>query len=150
MLVMLLNLVLWIWFAIPELAWPVHPNPFVGIIIGVTILIPCTMIWIKGVKDAGRESMQPSAETKMYGGIYNHIRHPQTLGEFPWFVVCALFINSLFLVAWTILFIIVYTPIMIHFEEKDLIKRFGDAYREYQLRTGAIFPKFRRRESSDS
>ncbi len=145
MLVMLINLILWIWFPIPELAWLVHPNPWVGIIIGVIILIPCTIIWIFGVKAAGSESMTPSTETRMYGGIYNHIRHPQTIGEFPWFVVCALFINSLFLVIWTTLFIVIYTPIMIHFEEKDLVKRFGDAYREYQQRTGAIFPKIRKR-----
>ncbi len=145
MLVMLLNLILWIWFPIPELVWLVHLNPWVGITIGVIILIPCTVVWILGIKAAGSESMTPSTETKMYGGIYKHIRHPQTLGEFPWFVVCALFLNSLFLVIWTTLFIIIYTPIMIHYEEKDLVKRFGDAYREYQQRTGALFPKIRKR-----
>ncbi len=147
MLVMLLNLILWIWYPIPELAWPVHPDRLVGIIIGVALLIPCTVVWILGVKAAGGESMTPSRETQMYGGIYNHIRHPQTLGEFPWYVVCALFINSLFLVLWSLIFILVYTPIMIHFEEKDLVKRFGEAYREYQQRTGALFPKIRKQQT---
>ena len=35
------------------------------------------------MKDAGSESLHPSKETVMYGGIYNYIRHPQALGEFP-------------------------------------------------------------------
>ncbi|MHA1384825.1 MAG: hypothetical protein ACTSR3_13830 [Candidatus Helarchaeota archaeon] len=32
--------------------------------------------------------------------------------------------------------------IIIYYEEKDLVKRFGKAYIEYQHNTGAIFPKF--------
>ena len=30
---------------------------------------------------------------------------------------------------------------MIHYEEIDLVKRFGEKYNEYQKRTGALFPK---------
>ena len=103
-------------------------------------------IMIKGVVDAGSETLTPSEETKMYGGIYNHIRHPQTVGEMPMFVALAFALNSWFLVLYTFVFIIVYTPLIMYIEEKDLVKRFGDSYRQYQKETGAFFPKLRKRK----
>jgi protein-S-isoprenylcysteine O-methyltransferase Ste14 len=139
--IMTINFILWIWFPIPEFAWPVHLNHLVSILIGLILAIIFTPIWIKGIIDAGPETMKPSAATQMYGGIYNYIRHPQAVGEMPWFVIIPLFINSFFLVIWSIIMIIIVSPIIIYYEEKDLIKRFGDKYREYQKRTGAIFPK---------
>lgn len=99
----------------------------------------------KGVIDAGKESLEPSKETKMHGGIYNHIRHPQTIGEFPLFVAVAFLLNSWFLVIVMTIWMSLYVPIIMYFEEKDLIRRFGDAYREYQKRTGALFPKLRKK-----
>jgi len=144
--VMTVNMVLWLWFPIPGLAWPVHSIWLVSILLGLILAMLFTPIWIKGVRDAGKEAMVPSQSTEMFGGIYNYIRHPQMVGEMPWFVTIAFFINSLFLTIWAIIMIIIVTPIVIHYEEKDLIKRFGDEYREYQKRTGAIFPKRRTRK----
>jgi hypothetical protein len=34
------------------------------------------------------------------------------------------------------------TAVVIRYEEKDLVKRFGDAYLECRQRTGALIPKF--------
>lgn len=143
---MTVNMVLWLWFPIPVLAWPVHTIWLLSILLGLILAMLFTPIWIKGVRDAGKEAMVPSQSTEMFGGIYNYIRHPQTVGEMPWFVIIALFMNSLFLTIWAIIMIIIVTPIIIHFEEKDLIQRFGEKYREYQKRTGAIFPKLRKRK----
>jgi len=144
--VITVNLILWLWFPITELAWPVHPIWLFSILIGIILAIVFTPILIKGAIDAGKEAMEPSQSTKMFGGIYNYIRHPQTVGEMPWFVIIAFFLNSLFLAIWAIIMIIIVTPIIIHFEEKDLIKRFGNEYREYQKRTGAVIPKLRKQK----
>ena len=144
MFVITISMILWFWFPIPLLAWPVSDNWFLSVLIGVILAIIFTPIMFKGFKDAGRESMEPSKSAKLHGGIYNQIRHPQTLGEMPWFVIISLFINSLFLVIWATLMIFITTPIIIHYEEKDLIKRFGREYQEYQRRTGALFPKLRK------
>jgi len=100
--------------------------------------------------DAGSETIRPSPDTKLYGGIYNYIRHPQTLGEFPLFVAISFAVNSLLLVVISVISLIIYVPIMIHYEEKDLVKRFGEKYIEYQKRTGALFPKFwKKKENSN-
>ncbi len=143
MIVIVVNMLLWLWLPIPGLAWFVSLNWLFSILIGVVLACVFTPIWIKGIKDAGRETMEPSESTQMYGGIYNYIRHPQMLGEMPWFVIIALFLNSLLLVIWSILMILITSPIIIYYEEKDLVERFGDDYREYQHRTGAVFPKLR-------
>ncbi len=140
-----INLVLWTWFPIPSLNWKIHSNNLIGIFLGIIISLPSAYILLKGVKDAGFETIQPSKETLMYPGIYKYIRHPQSTGEFPLFLALAFAMNSWFLVIVMATHMIIYLPIMIYFEEKDLIRRFGDKYRDYQKRTGAIFPKIRKK-----
>jgi protein-S-isoprenylcysteine O-methyltransferase Ste14 len=140
--VMIANVILWIWYPIPELNWKVNENFWVGIIIGIIMLIPCVLLLVIGIRDAGGETLKPSKETTLYKGIYNYIRHPQTLGEFPMFVALSFMINSIFLVLWSTVFIIIIVPIIMHFEEMDLVKRFGDEYVEYKKNTGAFIPKF--------
>lgn len=59
------------------------------------------------------------------------------------FVAIAFAVNSWFLVIVTFAYIIIYTPIMLYFEEKDLVKRFGESYKQYQKETGMLFPKIK-------
>jgi protein-S-isoprenylcysteine O-methyltransferase Ste14 len=144
-LISVINLIIWIWFPLPVVeTWIISSNIWIGIIIAICISIPCLVIMALGVKVAGSETLSPTRETEMYGGIYKYIRHPQTLGEFPTFVALSFAFNSWFLVIVSAAFIILYTPIMIHYEEEDLIRRFGDKYQEYQKKTGAIFPKLKK------
>ncbi|NHJ32960.1 MAG: isoprenylcysteine carboxylmethyltransferase family protein [Asgard group archaeon] len=139
-------IILWHWYPIPEIDWVIFStNWWIGLIIFAVIFIPGLVIMIKGVVDAGSETLTPSEENKMYGGIYERIRHPQTVGEMPMFVALAFALNSWFLVLYTIIFIVVYTPIIMYFEEKDLVKRFGDDYRQYQKEVGAFLPKIRKK-----
>ncbi len=140
--VSVINMIIWIWYPLPIVGeWKINEDIWVGIIIGLAILIPGLFLVIKGVMDAGSETLSPSKDTKMYGGIYKYIRHPQTLGEFPMFVAISFMLNSWFLVVLSAVYIIVYIPIMMYFEEKDLTRRFGDKYLEYKKQTGALFPK---------
>ena len=134
--------ILWIWFPIEELNWKIFPNWWIGIVVGIVIILPGAVLMYKGVKDAGKETLTPSKESEMYGGIYKYIRHPQTIGELPMFPALALCLNSWFLFIIMTVFIVIYMPIMLIFEEKDLVKRFGEPFKEYQKTTGAYFPKY--------
>lgn len=144
-LIMVTNMLLWIWFPIPNMKGVVYNNFLVSIVIGLSIAIPSLCLLLKGLKDAGKESLHPSKDTIMFGGIYQYIRHPQNFGELSLFIALAFAINSLFLVLWSIISVIIYLPIIIYFEEKDLVKRFGKAYIEYRHYTGILIPKFWRR-----
>lgn len=140
--VIIINIILWIWFPVSFLDWRIAGDYLPGVLIGLAIIVPGMIIMVKGMMDAGKETMEPSKKTTMYTGIYMYIRHPQSLGEFPMFVAVAFMVNSWFLVIITAMFVVLYVPIMIYYEEKDLVLRFGDAYKEYQARTGALFPKW--------
>ncbi|MBI2682183.1 MAG: isoprenylcysteine carboxylmethyltransferase family protein [Acidobacteriales bacterium] len=74
-------------------------------------------------------------------GLRQKVRHPIYSGHF------------LMMTAWTAAggtlahyalwsFGIITGALMVHFEEKELVQRFGDAYREYQHTVPAIFPRF--------
>ena len=94
----------------------------------------------RGIKDAGKETMAPDKSHTMYGGIYEKIRHPQAVGEFPLWLVTALFLNSPFLVILSF----VWLPFFIWWcfiEERDLELRYGDAYLEYKNRVGMFWPR---------
>jgi protein-S-isoprenylcysteine O-methyltransferase Ste14 len=139
--ILVIQMILWVWFPIPGLTMIVHPNPLIPILLGVVIAIPLTAILMQGIRNAGKETMSPSLDTELFGGIYKYIRHPQMVGELPWFIIIALFLNSFFLVLYSVLVLLISFPIIIYFEEKDLVKRFGDRYVEYRKRTGCVFPK---------
>jgi protein-S-isoprenylcysteine O-methyltransferase Ste14 len=117
-------------------------------IFGIMIAIPFSIVMVKAMIDGGKEHTAPYQETPMHRGIYNYIRHPGALGEMPLYIALAIFLNNWFLVLWMTFFVFVYTPIAIFFEEKDLVKRFGDEYLEYKKRTGAIFPKIRKQSNT--
>lgn len=145
-LLTIINLILWIWYPVPIFStWTISPNMWISVIIGCIALLPLCVIMFLGIKDAGSESLSPSKDTEMYGGIYKYIRHPQSLGEFPIYIVIGIFLNSWFLIIISTIAIIIYVPLMIHYEEIDLIRRFGDKYKEYQKTTGALLPKLRKR-----
>ena len=139
------NYILTIWYPIPWDA-TVSERYWISLVIGFGIGSIFSPIMIMGLIDAGKESKTPGAAKKIHSGIYKYIRHPQVLGDWPLFVVLALFANSWILCILSITFIIIYTPIMIILEERDLVKRFGDSYREYQKTTGVLFPKLINKE----
>lgn len=115
-----------------------------SIIIGIVILIPSGWLMIRGLLDAGKEAMAPQVDQKLYQGIYTKVRHPQALGELPLWWVGALFLNSPFLALYSFIFVPIFY-IMVKTEEKDLILRFGEAYKAYRLKTGMFIPKRKRR-----
>jgi len=137
----IVNLILWIWFPVNSLNWRITNDYALIFIISIFLMIPFLIIIFKAVKDAGIETVSTSEEQKMYEGIYNHIRHPQMLGASPLILIICCLLNSLFLLILFSILIVIIVPIVIHYEEKDLVERFGDSYKEYQEKTGAIIPK---------
>ena len=137
----ILNFILSIWFPVKSLNWPIsqdYPSLFITSII---LMVPFLIIIFKAVIDAGSETIITSEDNQMYGGIYNYIRHPQMLGASPLVLLICCLLNSLILLYWFSILISIIVPIVIYFEEKDLLERFGESYKEYKGKTGAIIPK---------
>jgi protein-S-isoprenylcysteine O-methyltransferase Ste14 len=141
MMVIAVNYILYYWFPLPLPLPTTFPWSWsVSAMIAACIGVPCMYLMLRGIKDAGEETMKPKREHEMYGGIYEKIRHPQALGEFPLWWMIAFLVHSPFLV----LFSFVYVPVWYYLcvaEEKDLIIRYGAAYEEYRQRVGFWIPK---------
>lgn len=116
----------------------------VSIAIAVLITIPAATIHIKGIADAGKETMIPEKGQTLYKGIYKYIRHPQAVGEAALCWTIAFLLNSPFLVLYSIVWIPIFYFMCVA-EERDLIIRYGEPYTAYRKQTGMFFPKLRRR-----
>lgn len=76
-------------------------------------------------------------------GPYRYVRHPSYLGYFLMFLGLVLTWTNLLAVP-SLIAVPGYVA-MIDKEEKFLIERFGDEYRQYQERTGRLFPRLGKR-----
>jgi len=116
-------------------------------LIAAAIAVPSGYLWWQGMRDAGEETLVPKKEHTLYGGIYGRMRHPQAVGEMPFFWVFAFSLHSPLLVllsfGWVPIFLIASFA-----EERDLILRYGTEYEAYRQRTGFLFPRCRRKEES--
>ncbi len=115
---------------------------WISLVLAIIIGAPSVYLMFRGMKDAGKETMTPRKEHTMYGGIYERMRHPQAVGESVIWFPFALFLQSPFLVLYSFVFI----PIMYIFcvyEERDLVIRYRDEYREYQNSVGFFGRKLR-------
>lgn len=141
MVVAAVNYVLYYWFPLPLPLAHTFPWPWwISVLIALVIGIPSVYLMLRGVRDAGEETMSPKAEHEMYGGIYEKIRHPQAVGEFPLWFVIAFLVHSPFLVLFSFLYIPVWVYLCVA-EERDLCIRYGAPYEEYCRRVGFWFPK---------
>ena len=119
----------------------IFPWPYItSVLIGIVILVPSLYLMILGLKDAGRESLEPKKEHTLYGGIYDTVRHPQAIGESVLWFPIALFLNSPFLALYSFVWLPIFY-IMCAAEERDLLIRYGEPYREYRDRVGFLIPK---------
>ncbi len=77
-----INYVVYFFYPLPIGLPLVLPWPWlVSVLIAIIILIPSLYLMVIGMKDAGRETLEPKKEHTLYGGIYETVRHPQAIGE---------------------------------------------------------------------
>jgi protein-S-isoprenylcysteine O-methyltransferase Ste14 len=133
------NYVLYVFYPLPIPLSRTFPwSWWASALIAVLIAIPSGYVWF--LRDAGEETMFVKKEHTLYGGVYNKIRHPQAVGELPFWWVIAFLLHSPFLVLYSFVWIPVFV-FMCWAEEQDLLIRYGEAYAEYRDRTGFLFPK---------
>jgi protein-S-isoprenylcysteine O-methyltransferase Ste14 len=88
------------------------------------------------------EFLKRKSETLVTGGAYRYVRNPIYLGMFTFVIALALVAaNWLLLLPSLVVVTLVY--MQIGNEEKMLIAKFGEQYRDYMNRTPRLIPKFR-------
>lgn len=99
---------------------------------------------IKGVQETTLEvSESHRTEEIITSGIYSKLRHPQYLGAILSHIAASTLFSALFsMIATT--FIIIYNYIISWKEEKELIKEFGEEYKQYKKKVPMFIPRFYR------
>lgn len=135
------NYIIYFFYPLPILLprafpWDYWISAFIAILIG----LPGIYLMVRGIKDAGIESIAPDKKHTLYGGIYKKIRHPQATGEVTLWWVAAFLLNSPFLAIISLIWLPIFY-IFCRAEERDLVIRYGAPYLEYRKNTGFIIPK---------
>ncbi|MHA1137794.1 MAG: methyltransferase family protein [Candidatus Thorarchaeota archaeon] len=137
----IINYIVYVFYPLPlDLPLTLPWDYLLSFIFSFVILIPSAYLMIKGMRDAGEETLEPKKEHILYTGIYDTVRHPQAIGEAVLWFPFALWFNSLFLVLYSFIWIPIFY-IMCWAEERDLIIRYGQPYLDYRNRVGFLIPK---------
>lgn len=93
----------------------------------------------------GKGTLAPWAATKhlIVEGPYKYTRNPMITGVLGILAAEALFLSSLYIFYWMILFFIINCIYFKLFEEKQLENNFKEEYFEYRKNTPMWFPKIR-------
>lgn len=94
------------------------------------------VVWILGMISLGKSlAVLPGAETLRTGGIYRYLRHPIYVGInltlFGLLAAC----GSIFGMVYMAIVVIPLNWVRAREEEKALIEKFGDGYRDYREKT---------------
>jgi protein-S-isoprenylcysteine O-methyltransferase Ste14 len=112
---------------------------------GVFIIICSEILFLLahiGLKNNWSPSLEMYEEhTLITDGIFKYIRHPMYLSQLIWAIGQILLIQNWIAGLSSIIVFFPFYLLRIGAEEKMLLGRFGTAYREYEKRTGRLFPK---------
>ncbi len=112
--------------------------------VGVILILLALFVFWRSHADLGL-NWSPTLEIRtehnlITNGIYGYIRHPMYASQWIW-----VFAQPLLLQNWIAGFLnlLVFIPfyfLQVRAEEKMMLDTFGDEYREYMNKTGAVFP----------
>ncbi|HEV2863520.1 MAG TPA: isoprenylcysteine carboxylmethyltransferase family protein [Pyrinomonadaceae bacterium] len=147
-----LLLLFWQWRPLGGVVWSVESQPVVWLVywlyfFGWALLLASTcmidhfdlfglrQVWrhLRGLPDTRPEFKTP--------GLYRHVRHPIYLSWLCifWATPRMTAAHLVFALATT-----AYIFVAIQFEERDLVRFYGDAYRRYRRQVPMVFPRLRR------
>ncbi|TFF68291.1 isoprenylcysteine carboxylmethyltransferase family protein [Candidatus Thorarchaeota archaeon] len=117
--------------------------PIIHLILGIAFLIPGAWLGLKGMTTLSLEvSAQHLPREVIKSDIYSRVRHPQYLGGFLSHIGISLLLSaSLSLICTPIVLIVIY--FLCRKEERELIREFGDEYREYKQEVPMFVPRLR-------
>jgi protein-S-isoprenylcysteine O-methyltransferase Ste14 len=111
--------------------------------VGSAVLAVPFILWV--FRNIGRNISETvltkSDHMLITSGPYRWIRHPLYSGSIWMLFSLSLIASNWFLLIYVTIGLVGFRWLVIPAEEKQLVKAFGDNYRNYQQRTGALFPK---------
>jgi protein-S-isoprenylcysteine O-methyltransferase Ste14 len=113
--------------------------------LGVILILLALLVFWRSHADLGLNwspSLEIRTEHKLItNGIFGYIRHPMYASQWIWVIAQPLLIQNWIAGFLNLLVFIAFYTLRVRAEEKMMLDTFGDEYREYMNKTGAIFPK---------
>ena len=120
------------WFSPKHFGFGIRPLVYVGLTIGLSGVV----LWILAMIYLGKSlAVLPGGDRLVTQGVYRYLRHPVYLGIDMTLFGLFLAVGS---TAGMIYFFVVVVPLNIirsRFEEKALLRKFGDQYQTYRQHT---------------
>jgi protein-S-isoprenylcysteine O-methyltransferase Ste14 len=116
----------------------------ISIFPGIALLVIAAVIELVteqalGIKRIlGSSEFEKSQDKLITSGIYKYARHPRYFEHPLWFVGLGLTFGYTSML-WFALYLFISFAITAHFEEQELIKRYGKEYLNYKKKTPAFF-----------
>ena len=141
----LLAVVLLFVFRPTAVAWSAIPisdaTRWAGVVVGALGVLGSTWTLASLGKNVSPTVLTKDAQSLVTHGPYRWIRHPlYTFGILLLLAVGVVAANA-FVLLWTGAAMFPIRLFVIPREEEELIRRFGEAYRDYQRQTGAMLPR---------
>ena len=110
-------------------------------LIGFPLFLQSVNLFIK----IGKGTLAPWDPTKnlVVKSLYRHVRNPMILGVLFILLAETFFLNSLAILVWAILFLVINQIYFVLKEEPDLLKRFGKEYKEYSNAVPRWIPRIK-------
>jgi protein-S-isoprenylcysteine O-methyltransferase Ste14 len=123
-------------------------SPFIQVIVGLVACvagIKLMVVTIRMFAELGEGTLAPWDPTRklVTAGIYGRVRNPMIAGVLVILLGEALFLGSLGVFVWAIVFFVANTIYFHYSEEKALEQRFGEAYSEYRHNVPMWLPRLR-------
>jgi protein-S-isoprenylcysteine O-methyltransferase Ste14 len=93
-----------------------------------------------GPVDIGEMAISPRTKKLVTEGPFRYSRNPMVFGANSMYLSIAIYLNSLGCVIVVVLFLFLIVKMAIPYEERRLLRDFGDEYIEYKKRTPMFIP----------
>ncbi len=113
--------------------------------LGVLLMGLALLVFWRSHKDLGLNwspTLEIRTEHKLItSGIFGYIRHPMYASQWIWVIAQPLLLQNWIAGFANLLVFIFFYAMRVRAEEQMMLDTFGDEYREYMKKTGAVFPK---------
>lgn len=121
-----------------DLIWPLVFAGILLFILGISMLVWTTQLFAN--HDGSLAPWNPPTELVLVGP-YRYCRNPMISGVYAMLLAEVLMLQSIWIVAWCLLFIVGMTSHIVFQEEPALQERFGQPYKEYCKNVPRWIPK---------
>jgi protein-S-isoprenylcysteine O-methyltransferase Ste14 len=129
------------------MAWSSFDAPtwmrWAGALLGLVVIAASQWVMRSLGRNVSETVLTKDQQELVTVGPYRWIRHPLYTTGILLFASIGLMAASWFILLFTLIAAIMIRFVVIPVEERELVARFGDGYRDYSRRTGRLLPRFR-------